>query len=497
MTAVQTGSALERALVSLWPERTWPSLGPTARLRLDSRRVEPGDVFVAIPGTRVDGRDYILQALENGAELILAHAPWPLSDETIAVIEGLDAQLGRLAALACEVPCELEQIGVTGTNGKSSVTHYIAVLSELLDRPAGVIGTLGAGRPGKLGEAGLTTPDAIALQATLRRLADQGATRVALEASSHALDQQRLSGCRLRAAVFTNLSRDHLDYHRSMAAYAAAKARLFQREELELAVVNGDDPLSGLMLAGVGDGVRILRVGSNDNADFRIRSWHPHETGLHAEVVTPEGEWQLSLPLMGRFNLDNALLAAATLHGLGVPLAALETVLPQLTPVPGRMQRLSVPDSPVAVVDYAHTPDALEKALIALRPHARGQLWCLVGCGGDRDDGKRALMAACAERLADHVVITDDNPRSESPADIRRTMLEGLQNPDKALEIGDRRQAIHTVLSRAAPEDVVLIAGKGHETWQEIAGVRHPFSDLEVVNEFWHSASADERKQHG
>ncbi|RKR02500.1 UDP-N-acetylmuramoylalanyl-D-glutamate--2,6-diaminopimelate ligase [Kushneria sinocarnis] len=493
MSNPHPATPLTRALARLWPEQAWPALAPGARLRLDSRRVEPGDVFVAFPGTRVDGRDYILQALENGAELVLAHAPWPLSDDIVVVIEALDARVGRLAALACEIPPSVEQIGVTGTNGKSSVTHYIAALSELLDRPAGVVGTLGAGRPGQLDEAGLTTPDAIALQETIRRLADQGATRVVLEASSHALDQQRLSGCHLRAGVFTNLSRDHLDYHRSMAAYAAAKARLFQREELELAVVNGDDPLAKLMLAGVGEHVSVLRVGSGDNADFRVGHWQPHGTGLQAEVMTPEGPWQLALPLMGRFNLDNALLAAATLYGLGTPLASLKTALSRLTPVPGRMQRLSMPGAPVAVVDYAHTPDALESALSTLRPHVEGRLWCIVGCGGDRDGGKRPLMAACAERLADCVVLTDDNPRSEAPAAIRHAMREGLKAPEQAREIGDRGEAIRTVLAEAEAGDIVLIAGKGHETWQEIDGVRHAFSDPDTINEFWQSRQVGER----
>ncbi|WP_456267548.1 UDP-N-acetylmuramoyl-L-alanyl-D-glutamate--2,6-diaminopimelate ligase [Kushneria sp. AK178] len=481
MPDLPTGT-LAGAIARLWPEAGPLQLPDDARLVLDSRHVQPGDVFVALPGTRVDGRQYIDRARQQGAVLSLVAAPWPEEGDDLLVLEALPARLGQLAALATGVPEALEQIAVTGTNGKSSVTHYIAALSEALAAPAGMIGTLGSGRPGALDHAGLTTPDAISLQQRLRELAVAGAGRVALEASSHALDQQRLSGCRIRAAVFTNLSRDHLDYHPGMAAYAAAKARLFQRPELELAVVNGDDALARLMLAGTHDGVRVLKVGSDASHDFQVRRWQAERLGLEAVIVTPEGERTLRLPLMGRFNLDNVLLAIATLYGLGSSLDALLEAAGQLAPVPGRMQLLARPGAPVVVVDYAHTPDALRNALLALREHVPGRLWCVLGCGGDRDSGKRPLMGGVAALLADEIVVTDDNPRGESPDGIRRMIISEMPDGTSVREVPGRARAIAEVVAEAGAEDVILLAGKGHEDYQEIQGVRHPFSDMDVAS---------------
>ncbi|WP_457807882.1 UDP-N-acetylmuramoyl-L-alanyl-D-glutamate--2,6-diaminopimelate ligase [Kushneria sp. EE4] len=481
MPDLPTGT-LADAITRLWPEAGTLQLPDEARLVLDSRQVQPGDVFVALPGTRVDGRQYIDRARDRGAVLSLVAAPWQEKADDLLILEDLTGRLGRLAALAAGVPSSLEQIAVTGTNGKSSVTHYIAALSEVLATPAGMIGTLGSGRPGALDHAGLTTPDAISLQQRLRELADAGARRVALEASSHALDQQRLSGCYVRAAVFTNLSRDHLDYHPSMAAYAAAKARLFQRPELELAVVNADDALARLMLAGVKEGVRVLKVGSETSHDFQVRRWQAERLGLAATLMTPEGERQLSLALMGRFNLDNVVLAIATLYGLGSPLDALLEAAGRLAPVPGRMQLLARPGAPAIVVDYAHTPDALRNALLALREHVPGRLWCVLGCGGDRDSGKRPLMGGVAALLADEVVVTDDNPRGESPDEIRRMILGEMPDGTSVREVPGRARAIAEVIENAEPGDVILLAGKGHEDYQEIQGVRHPFSDIDVAS---------------
>ncbi|RKD76736.1 UDP-N-acetylmuramoyl-L-alanyl-D-glutamate--2,6-diaminopimelate ligase [Kushneria marisflavi] len=475
-------STLADAIARLWPDTDTLPLADEARLVLDSRHVETGDVFVALPGTRVDGRQYIDQARDRGAALILVAPPWQETADDLLILDDLPERLGQLASLVMGVPDSLEQIAVTGTNGKSSVTHYIAALSEALATPAGLIGTLGSGRPGMLEHAGLTTPDAISLQQRLRELAVAGAERVALEASSHALDQHRLSGCCIRAAVFTNLSRDHLDYHPSMAAYAAAKARLFQRPELELAVVNADDALARLMLAGVSKKASVLRVGSQDSHDFQVRRWQAQRLGLEAGIMTPEGERTLRLSLMGRFNLDNVLLAIATLYGLGSPLDALMKAAEQLTPVPGRMQLLARPDAPAVVVDYAHTPDALRNALLALREHVPGRLWCVLGCGGDRDTGKRPLMGGVAALLADEVVVTDDNPRSEPPEDIRRMIMSEMPQGAHVREVAGRAQAIADVVARAGAQDVILLAGKGHEDYQEIQGVRYPFSDMDVAS---------------
>ena len=479
---------LEAGLVGLWPDSRHALAGlglPDAvRLVLDSRRVGAGDVFVAVPGVTVDGRDYIDQALAAGAALVLAHddgRPGP-EDPRVLWLAGLREAQGELGRVLFDVPAALELIGVTGTNGKSSVTHYLAALSQALGVEAGLIGTLGHGRPGALTAGRLTTPGPLALQAALGELAAEGVTRIAMEASSHALEQGRLDGASVRAAVFTNLSRDHLDYHGSMAAYAAAKARLFRRHELELAVVNGDDPLARLMLAGVQRGVRVLAVGQDEAVTLRVVDWLARPDGQRALIATPDGERELELALMGRFSLDNVLLAIATLHGLGHSLEALFAAAAELAPVPGRMAPLSRPGAPSVVIDYAHTPDALDNALAALRAHlpGEGRLWCLFGCGGDRDSGKRPLMAQAAARHADVLVVTDDNPRGEAPEAIRAQVLAGLDETmgGEVREVDGRGAAIARVLAEAAPDDVVLIAGKGHEDYQEVAGVRHAFSDL-------------------
>nr|WP_163502805.1 UDP-N-acetylmuramoyl-L-alanyl-D-glutamate--2,6-diaminopimelate ligase [Halomonas socia] len=478
---------LTEALSERWPDAAVSRLPATQHLRLelDSRRLAAGDLFVALPGINVDGRDFVAQALAAGVAAVLYHlddGESPPADPRVLGLPGLKAQLGALGRELFGVPGSLQLIGVTGTNGKSSVTHYVAALSEALGRTCGVVGTLGAGRVGSLADSGQTTPGPLALQATLGELGDQGVTRVAMEVSSHALDQGRLAGCRLAAGVFTNLSRDHLDYHPSMAAYAAAKAQLFKRDELELAVVNADDPLARLMLAGISERVRVLASGEDEATTLRVVEWLPHACGQRALIATPLGERVLELDLMGRFNLDNVLLAMATLYGLGEDLDALLAAAAALAPVPGRMQRLVAPGGPSVVVDYAHTPDALDNALRALRAHLgeTATLWCLFGCGGDRDPGKRPLMGQVAEAQAGRVVISDDNPRSEDPAAIRGAIRAGLSAPqaDSVWEIDGRREAIARTLAAAGPEDIVLIAGKGHEAYQEIAGVRHAFSDL-------------------
>ncbi|WP_253443756.1 UDP-N-acetylmuramoyl-L-alanyl-D-glutamate--2,6-diaminopimelate ligase [Halomonas sp. Y3] len=486
-----TGRHLRDVLARLWPDAgPLPALGDAAlRLCTDSRQTGPDSVFVAVPGVSADGRDFIAAALAAGACAVLCHAGdghAAPEDPRVVMLPGLRQRLGELGRELFAVPESLALIGVTGTNGKSSVTHYVAELSEALGVPAGLVGTLGHGRLGALHDAGLTTPGPLALQAALAELAGEGVQRVAMEVSSHALEQGRLDGCRLAAAVFTNLTRDHLDYHGSMAAYAAAKARLFRREELRLAVVNADDSLARLMLAGLPGGqegrVRVLATGQGEAVTFRVVDWHPHAAGQRALVATPEGERVLETSLLGRFNLDNLLLAIATLHGLGHGIGELFEAAAGLAPVPGRMEALVRPGAPTVVIDYAHTPDALDNALAALRDHRPmdGRLWCLFGCGGDRDPGKRALMAAAAERHADRLVVTDDNPRGEEPAAIRAAVLAGLSGGARrqALEIAGRGAAIARVLADADAEDVVLIAGKGHEAYQEVAGVRHPFSDL-------------------
>jgi len=492
---------LAAALSELWPEiatptrmATWIPTAPELGLTQDSRQVQSGDLFLAVPGISADGRRYIAEALQAGATGVLCEAgelgsAWH-ADERVLELPRLTQQLAALGRRLFVVPESLRLIGVTGTNGKSSVTHYIAALLEALGIPAGVIGTLGYGRPGAVRPALQTTPGPLALQQMLGELASDGVDVVAMEVSSHALAQERLGDTRIDAAVFTNLSRDHLDYHGSMAAYAAAKARLFKRETLKLAVVNGDDPLARLMLAGLPAGVRVLATGSSEATTLRVVDCEALPNGLRAIVATPDNEGVLELPLMGRFNLDNALSAITTLYGLGYRLESLWQAAGELQSVPGRMQRLPCAvdaNTPVVVVDYAHTPDALENALSALRAHLPsqdgGELWCVFGCGGDRDSGKRPLMAAVAETLADRVVVTDDNPRSEEPLAIRDQIVAGLSHSARQAvwSIDGRRQAIERVIAAAKPNDIVLIAGKGHEDYQEIAGVRYPFSDIDIA----------------
>lgn len=486
------------ALKQVWPAAklpdTLPVLADNVRLITDSRLVKPGDIFVAVPGSQRDGRDFIEAALEAGAALVLSHARngEVHFDGRVLVMPHLSLRLGELGRVLFNVPSSIDVIAVTGTNGKSSVTHYIADLSEQLGVPAGVVGTLGVGRTGMLADSGLTTPGPLALQATLGEMAHEGIRRIALEASSHALDQNRLDAVDVKVGVFTNLTRDHLDYHGSMAAYAAAKSKLFRRAELESAVVNGDDPLVRLMLAGCADSVRVLATGQDEAVTLRVLEWQPHAKGQHAVIATPDEEKVLNLGLMGRFNLDNVLLAMATLYGLGETIDSLVEAAANIAPVPGRMELYQRDGAPSVVVDYAHTPDALHHALEALKAHLgdSNHLWCVFGCGGDRDTGKRPDMARAAEAHADYSVVTDDNPRSESAAAIRQEIMAGFRHLESVTEIGDRREAIAYAVASAAPNDVILVAGKGHETYQEINGVREPYLDSDEVQK-----ALDERGQ--
>ncbi|MCA8865041.1 MULTISPECIES: UDP-N-acetylmuramoyl-L-alanyl-D-glutamate--2,6-diaminopimelate ligase [unclassified Halomonas] len=477
------------ALKQVWPKSPLPAglpkLPDQVHIEMNSRKLAEGDIFVAVPGSQRDGRDFIEQALEAGAALVLAqgsHGDVELEGRVLK-LPHLSSRLGELGRALYKVPGDMEVIAVTGTNGKSSVTHYIAALSEALGTPAGLVGTLGVGRPGALSDSGLTTPGPLALQATLGTLAQQGVTRVALEASSHALDQYRLDAVNVGVGVFTNLTRDHLDYHGSMAAYAASKSKLFRRSELSLAVVNGDDPLARLMLAGCSSRVRVLATGQDEAVTLRVLDWQAFDWGQQAMIATPDGEKMLRLKLMGRFNLDNVLLAMAVLYGLGEPLDTLFDAATSLTPVPGRMELYGAVDAPSVVVDYAHTPDALKSALQALRAHLgeAGKLWCVFGCGGERDTGKRAEMARAVEQLADHIVVTDDNPRHESAAQIREQILSGFSAAAQPIEIGERSEAVAAAIQQAGAQDVVLIAGKGHEAYQEIQGVRHTYTDSEEI----------------
>lgn len=457
---------------------------PVRRLDSDSRRIEPGDVFVALAGNQSHGLHHAGEALARGAAAVLydpaERAPEGLASPAAIAVDGLRARLGELADRANGSPsARLRVVGVTGTNGKTSTVQLLAQALERLGCPAATIGTLGAGRVGRLQAGTHTTPDVLSVHALLARLLEQGARAVAMEVSSHALDQGRVDGVRFELAVFTNLSRDHLDYHHSMQAYAAAKLRLGERPGLRAWVRNLDDDFAAGLAAGLAaaDAWTVSAAGRPE-ARLRAENLLPEADGLRFDLVEGPQRTALRSPLLGRFNVDNLLAVAASLRALGFGFDEVAGVLPGLEPVSGRMTRLGGGGRPLVVVDYAHTPDALAQALQSLRGHVRGRLICVFGCGGDRDRGKRPLMAAAAEAHADRVIVTDDNPRSEDGDAIVAAICAGFREPARHRVIRDRRAAIRAALGDARAQDLVLLAGKGHEPWQEVAGRRLPFDDL-------------------
>jgi len=453
-------------------------------LTLDSRTVKPGDLFLAVPGGSQDGRVHIAAALKQGAAAVAYEAEGakdiPPSDVPMIAIKGLAKQLSAIAGRFYGEPSRaVELVGVTGTNGKTSVSQLVAQALDLLGERCGIVGTLGTGFYGALESGRHTTPDPLAVQATLARLKQAGAKAVAMEVSSHGLEQGRVAALGFDVAVFTNLSRDHLDYHGSMEAYGAAKAKLFAWQGLRCRVINLDDDF-GRQLAAEPHESRLMGYSLIDpSAYIYCREATFSDAGVQAQIVTPQGEGLLRSSLLGKFNLSNLLAVVGALLGLDYPLGDVLKVLPQLEGPIGRMQRLGGGDKPLVVVDYAHTPDALEKVLQALRPHVHGQLLCLFGCGGDRDRGKRPIMARIAEQHADRVLVTDDNPRTEKSEAIIADIRAGFAKPEAVEFISGRGDAIAHLIASAGVDDVVLLAGKGHEDYQEIDGVRHPFSDLE------------------
>ena len=456
-------------------------------LTLDSRKVRPGDLFLALPGLQHDGRLHIADAIARGAAAVayeLEGAPQiDAKAAELVPVRNLGEQLSAIAGRFYGEPSRsLQLAGVTGTNGKTSVTYLIAQALDRLGERCGIIGTLGTGFHGELVLGRHTTPDAIGVQANLANLWQQGARAIAMEVSSHGLEQGRVAALAFDVAVFTNLSRDHLDYHGSMEAYGEAKASLFAMPGLSCRVINLDDPF-GRKLAEEQRESRLIGYSLTDpTAYLYCPEARLDDSGIHARLITPQGERLLRSPLLGRFNVSNLLAAIGALLGMDQPLDQILEVLPDLDGPAGRMQCLGGGARPLVVVDYAHTPDALEQVLAALRPHARGRLRCLFGCGGERDRGKRALMAQAAERLADQVLVTDDNPRGEDAAQIRDEIRAGFAAPDRVEFIAGRAAAIARCIAEAAADDVVLLAGKGHEDYQEINGERLPFSDVEQAS---------------
>ncbi len=474
-------------------------------IQLDSRKLKGGELFVALPGSRMDGVEFIGQAVQAGAAAVIYATP--LTDDAVLAaaqregvpllrIASLRDQLGEIAARFYGHPSRsMTVVGVTGTDGKTSVSHFIAQAMRALGKPCAVIGTIGNGLPGQEQSASHTTPDAIALQQLFAELRAQSVDSVSMEVSSHGLDQGRVNGTGMDIAVLTNLARDHMDYHKSLAAYAEAKRKLFQLPGLRAAVLNCDDDF-GCLLADELE-LPVYGYGFTDDMpptlQMRVKGsqLRLHASGLQFTVASGGQQFIVRSPLLGRFNASNLLAVVATLIVLGVPLPEAVELVHQLQAVPGRMQLHQCAGKPAVVVDYAHTPQALAAVLRSLREHLAergGELWCVFGCGGDRDKGKRALMGAVAERYADSLVVTSDNPRTEQPEAIAEDILDGISDRSKVVLELDRARAIRRALSSAGADAVVLVAGKGHEDYQIIGEQRLAFSDNQQVQQMLEEA---------
>ena len=482
----------------------WLRTRVTGQLQADSRQVRAGDGFIAWPGAAADGRRFVGAALAQGAQACLVEQDgadaFGFDNAAIAAYPRLKAGTSLIADAYYEHPSRaLNVVAITGTNGKTSTAWWLSALLSKMKLPAlspcALVGTLGVGLAPDVESTGMTTPDPVLLQRRFRGFVDAGVRSCAIEASSIGIAEHRLDGTRIRVAVFTNFTQDHLDYHGSMQAYWGAKADLFRWPELEAAVINLDDP-RGAELAdlAVAQGVDVWTVSLHQPARLTASDLTYGADGLQWRVHEGGESVSLRTPLVGDYNASNLMGVLGAMRALGVPLADAAAACHALPPVPGRMQRIDAPGAPVAVIDYAHTPDALAKALTALRPlvAARGgRLWCVFGCGGNRDAAKRPLMAAAAEAAADRLVVTSDNPRDELPQAIIDQVLAGLRAPALAQVQADRARAIAATLHAAAAEDVVLVAGKGHETYQEVRGERLSFSDVEQVQRAFTARGVD------
>lgn len=470
-------------------------------LHTDSRRIQPGDAFIAWPGAATDGRQYVAASLGAGASCCLVESEgvqaYSFEDARIAQVSGLKATSGLIAAAYFDQPSKaLDVLAVTGTNGKTSSAWWIAQSLNTLRKneqtrqySCGLIGTLGIGTPGNMASTGLTTPDPVMLQAELARLRDAGASACAMEASSIGIAEHRMAGVRVKVAVFTNFTQDHLDYHGSMEAYWLAKRALFDMPGLQTAVINVDDPKGDELAAYCkARGLNVIST-SQIRTDATLCGSAPeHQVAGIAFDVTHAGQKQrVSCPVVGDFNAANMLGVIGALLALGVDLKSACQAVSRCTAVPGRIELIAEVEQPLMVVDYAHTPDALTKTLAALRGVAQtrgGKLWCVFGCGGNRDPIKRPLMAQAVQAGADQIVVTSDNPRDESAQTIIDQVMAGFSSThSKIAKELDRKQAIRWAAQHAASEDVILIAGKGHEDYQEIAGIKHPFSDTQVARD--------------
>lgn len=481
-----------RDLLAPWvpgvPERT------LREMTLDSRAAAAGDLFVALKGHQADGRRFIPQAIAQGVSAIVAEAQDEARDGEIREMHGvpviyleqLHERLSALAGRFYQQPSErLRLVAVTGTNGKTTTSQLLAQWAQLLGETSAVMGTVGNGLLGHVVPTENTTGSAVDVQQMLAGLAAKGASFAAMEVSSHGLVQHRVAALRFSASVFTNLSRDHLDYHGDMAHYESAKWLLFSEHQYGQAIINADDEVGRRWLEKLPDAVAVTMENYSHTDShgrwLKATAVHYHDSGATFHFASSWGEGTIESGLMGAFNVSNLLLALATLLALGYPLNDLLAVAPRLQPVCGRMEVFSVPGKPTVVVDYAHTPDALQKALDAARLHCTGRLWCVFGCGGDRDKGKRPLMGAIAEECADVVVVTDDNPRTEDPRAIVNDILAGMMDTGMAYVVAGRAEAVTNAVMQADADDVVLIAGKGHEDYQIVGTRRLDYSDRVTV----------------
>jgi UDP-N-acetylmuramoyl-L-alanyl-D-glutamate--2,6-diaminopimelate ligase len=477
-------------------------------LTLDSRAVQPGGAFLACQGRRSHGLSYLETALTRGARAVLWEpAPGvtppsvPANVSAVAVPQ-LAARAGELADRFFGAPSRSLRIaGVTGTNGKTTCAWLLAQALTASGRLCGYIGTLGAGMPGAVLASEHTTADAVTVHRQLAELRSAGASCVAMEVSSHALDQHRVVGVRFRVAAFTNLTRDHLDYHGDMAAYAEAKARLFDLPELDWRVINIDDEFGMRLHASAQGQSRLLATSRSGARLAQADAWLTAtrvalaSDGIDMDLESSAGRTSLHVPLLGEFNADNVLTVLGVLLALDLPLSEAAALLAKVTPPSGRMETFGGGEAPLVIVDYAHTPDALEKALAAARTHCRGHLTVVFGCGGDRDAGKRPQMGAVAAQLADRIVLTDDNPRSEDPAQIVAGIRRGMPINCPVQTEHDRARAIQIGIEASRPGDVVLVAGKGHEDYQIVAAIKRPFSDQAEVRAALSARTASVRRQ--
>lgn len=476
----------------------WATL-PITGLASDSRQVQPGDLFFALCGGQRHGLEFLATVQAAGAAAVVWEPPWDHrlpADATppLLAVPELRQKLGMIASRFYGEPSHrLRVIGVTGTDGKTSCAHFIAqALSDAESGPCGILGTLGVGVYAQTQPSLHTTPDPLAVQHWLAGLVADGRRHAVMEVSSHALDQCRVNGMAFTVAALTQLSRDHLDYHGTLEAYAAAKHRLFVEHQPDWAVLNLDDAFGQGLVAETQARCGVIAYGLGEQTlsmQRFVRGERLELTahGLRLRIQSSWGQGELQAGLLGRFNASNLLATLATLLALGVPFAEALARLERSASVPGRMERIGGrPGQPLAVIDYAHTPHALEQALCALREHGgERRLSCVFGCGGDRDPGKRPLMGATAERLADRVIVTDDNPRTEDPERIIRQILHGMTDPAAVTVIRDRRAAIVHALAEAQAGDLVLIAGKGHEDYQIVGTERLPFSDRATAQAFF------------